>query len=341
MRVPRILTLDSTHLDAAAELLARQQAALRNARPELPQGYTRPDASRPLIEAQLGAPQAHGVAAFDGSHMVAFLVGAPRYEPIWNRAAWSPIEGQAIDPRADRDILRDLYAVWSQHWVDRGVFFHYVHAPTDDRAVQDAWFDLNFGRMQAHALLALDDLPARTATEFEIRRLAPDEIDLIAPLHDLIGVHQISSPAYAISLPERFETMLADYAEDLADPDSHYWVALDRGAPVGLAAFYEMQPGIMVPGGAWELGTAMTAPEARGRGVQRALLQAGADEARERGDTHLVTDWRTANLLSSRSWTRLGFRPTHYRMHRAVDQRVAWADVARRSGRSAAGPASV
>jgi ribosomal protein S18 acetylase RimI-like enzyme len=325
MPPPQIVSLDASHVDAAARVLALQQARLRQLRPELPDAFTHVDATRPLVEAQLTATGAHGVAAFDGSQMVAFLIGAPRYEPIWNRAAWSPIEGQAIDPDADRDILRDVYAVWSQHWVDRGIFFHYVHAPADDRAAQDAWIDLNFGRMQAHALLALDAVPAADADAFEIRRMATGEADLIGRLKPLIPVHQTTTPTYAITLPERFEAMDADYAEDLADPDSHYWVALDAGAAVGIAAFYPMPPGIMVPEGAWELGVAMTDPGARGRGVQRALLAAGAEEIRATGATHIVTDWRTANLLSSRSWTKLGFRPTHHRMHRAVDQRVAWA----------------
>lgn len=325
MPPPHIVPLDTSRVDAAAQLLALQQAWSRRLRPELPEAFTHVDATRPLVDAQLAAAGAHGIAAFDGGEMVAFLIGAPRYEPIWNRAAWSPIEGQAIHPDADRDILRDVYAVWSQHWVDRGIFFHYVHAPADDRAAQDAWIDLNFGRMQAHALLALDAVPAADADAFEIRRMAPDEDDLIDQLKPLIAVHQTTTPAYAITLPERFEAMDADYAEDLADPDSHYWVALDAGAAVGIAGFYPMPPGTMVPEGAWELGVAMTAPQARGRGVQRALLAAGAGEIRATGATHIVTDWRTANLLSSRSWMRLGFLPTHYRMHWAIDQRVAWA----------------
>jgi GNAT superfamily N-acetyltransferase len=81
----------------------------------------------------------------------------------------------------------------------------------------------------------------------------------------------------------------------------------------------------MTPDGAWELGAAMTAPDARGRGIQRALLDAGFAAAREAGARHSITDWRTANLLSSRSWTAFGYRPTHFRLHRAVDPRVAWA----------------
>jgi GNAT superfamily N-acetyltransferase len=70
----------------------------------------------------------------------------------------------------------------------------------------------------------------------------------------------------------------------------------------------------------------MTLPEARGRGLMRALVAAGFAAAREAGATYAVADWRTAALPTHRTWTGLGFRPTHYRLHRHVDERVAWAD---------------
>ncbi len=81
----------------------------------------------------------------------------------------------------------------------------------------------------------------------------------------------------------------------------------------------------MVPGGVWELAVAMTRPEARGRGLMRALLAGGFAEAREAGASHCIADWRTASLPTDRSWTALGFRPTHYRLHRHVDERISWA----------------
>jgi hypothetical protein len=60
--------------------------------------------------------------------------------------------------------------------------------------------------------------------------------------------------------------------------------------------------------------------------VARALLAAGFAEARAAGASHCITDWRTASLPTHRSWTALGFRPTHFRLHRHIDERVAWAD---------------
>jgi hypothetical protein len=39
---------------------------------------------------------------------------------------------------------------------------------------------------------------------------------------------------------------------------------------------------------------------------------------RDAGFTSAVSDWRATNLLSSRAWTALGFRPSFYRLHRRI-----------------------
>ena len=38
-----------------------------------------------------------------------------------------------------------------------------------------------------------------------------------------------------------------------------------------------------------------------------------------------MTDWRTASLSTHRSWTALGYRPLFFRLHRHIDERIAWA----------------
>jgi GNAT superfamily N-acetyltransferase len=324
-----VVPFEHSHLEAAADLLARRQAWLREGDPSLPETFARSDSTRPLLEGLLNGAEAHGVAGLLDGRLVAFLVGSPRYEPVWNRAVWSPIEGSAVEPDADRDIIRDLYAAWAPHWIERGIFLHYVHAPAADGALLDAWFALNFGKMQAHATRDLGAVDGGVARGFEIRPIGPEQAHLVAPLYDLIARHQLETPTYAVTLPERYDAFPADYAEDIADPGSRYWAVFDGDRPLGLAGFGDAHPGVMVPEGAWELGVAMTAPEARGRGVQRALLSVGFEAAREAGATHTITDWRTANLLSSRTWPKLGYRPTHVRLHRAIDPRVAWA---RRTG---------
>jgi GNAT superfamily N-acetyltransferase len=320
---PEIRALVLDDLDSAAALLAQRQERLRSVRPELPSAYTDPEACRPLLGAVLDLDGAHGVVAVGLDGVQAFLVGYPRPEPIWGRACWSPIEGQAYGKAAGPELMRDVYAAWSRHFVDRGFFRQYVHAPADDPALVDAWFTTGFGKMQAHAVRDLD-LPA-VESPFQLRRMTPDDLDRIEPLMALISTQLVKSPAYAISLPERYGLYRQDYADELQDPASHYWLAEEDGRAVGLAGFVEAEPGPMVPEGAWELADAKTAPQARGRGVARALVAAGFAEARAAGASHCITDWRTASLATHRSWTALGFRPTHFRLHRHIDERIAWA----------------
>ena len=81
----------------------------------------------------------------------------------------------------------------------------------------------------------------------------------------------------------------------------------------------------MTPDGAWELVVAMTRSESRRRGLIRALMARGFAEVRASGATHCEADWRTASLPTHRTWTALGWRPTYYRLHRHIDERIAWA----------------
>ena len=66
------------------------------------------------------------------------------------------------------------------------------------------------------------------------------------------------------------------------------------------------------------LGVAATVPEARGRGLQRALWAHAVRWALELGYERCDTDWRSTNVEADRCWTALGFRPTRYRLHRLV-----------------------
>jgi GNAT superfamily N-acetyltransferase len=323
-----IAPLLTEHLDAAAELLAARQSRLRPLRPELPAAYTQPAACRPVLEELLNRPASHGVAAFDErGTMAGYLVGWHRTEEIWGRAAWSPIEGSALAEGIDVERIRDLYAVWADHFVQRGIFRHYVHAAADDADLQAAWFRTGFGQMQAHASLRIpaDVRPPRD-TPFVIRPATPADAELLRPIFPIIPAALMRPPAYAMSPPERFDTVQDDYATDLADPQSHYWLAEEGGVALGAVGFWEPdEPAPMLPDGATEMAVAMTLPEARGRGVIRALVETAWADARSRGIEWAITDWRTAALATHRSWIALGYRPLYYRLHRHIDERIAWA----------------
>lgn len=322
--MPSVIPLTAEHVGAAADLLAARQRALRAVRPELPAAV----AFEALVETALAEDGAHGVIAFHDGRPGAFLLGAHRTPEIWGRAAWSPVTGSAADPAlgaAGGELLRDCYAAWSRWFVDRGIFRHYVHAPVDDAAASAAWFNTGFGRMQTHAVCPVDALRADPPVGISIREATPDDLDGIAPLIPAIPTLLTASPAYAITLPETYLTHRAGWADELAEPEGPLLLAVEGERILALAAFNEAAPGPMVPDGAWELSVGMTLPESRGRGIMRALVAAGFARMTAAGASHCVIDWRTASLTTDRVWTALGWVPTHHRLHRHVDERVAWA----------------
>jgi GNAT superfamily N-acetyltransferase len=318
--------ISGADLDAASELLAARQRRLRGARPSLPVAYDDPAACRPLIEALLQVDGAFGLlGTLDGAPF-GFLLGHPRHEPIWGRAAWSPIEGSALADGADPELIRDLYAAWSLHFVREGFFRQYVHAAVDEPQLMTAWVRTGFGQMQAHAMRDLT-LVADPPKGVTVRRAEVPDIDRIEPLLPLVALALMRPPAYAISLPEGIRSYRATWEEELGEPGARHWLAEQDGHGLAMASLYEADPGPLVPDGAVELAVAMTLPAERGRGLMRALLAAAFAEAQQAGATSCVTDWRTASLPTHRSWTALGFSPTHYRLHRHIDERIAWADI--------------
>jgi GNAT superfamily N-acetyltransferase len=319
-----IRRLETNDVPLAADLLAQRQRRLRARRPELSEAHESADAWLPMLGALLERPGAYGVLGTLDGHPAGFLAGFARQEEIWARACWSPSEGSALTDDVDPELMRDLYAAWSLHFVQRGFFRQYVHAATDEPDLMAAWMRTGFGQMQAHALRGLDLPPAPPSPGVTLRRAGPDDLDLLEPLLPLIGQALQQPPAYAVSLPETMAVYRPGWEEEIVEPDAHHWVALEDGRAVAMASLYEGADGPMAPAGAWELSTAMTLPEERGRGLVRALLAAAFAEAREAGATACVADWRTASLPTHRAWTALGFVPTHYRLHRHVDERIAW-----------------
>lgn len=325
LRDLRVRSMAPDDLPAAAAVLAQRQGRLRASRAELPAAFTRVEACLPVLRAVLDHPGAHGVVLADGDRTVGYLAGWPRPEEIWGRAAWSPMEGCALADDVPAEGVRDLYAAWSEHFVRQGYFRQYVHAAVDDPELMAAWVRTGFGQMQAYALRDLT-LEGKAPAGVTLRRAVPGDIEGMEPLIPLIAHQLMRPPAYAIRLPEELASYRDSWAEELSEPEAHHWVAeQEDGRILAMATFYATDPAPMVPDGAWELAVAMTLAEARGRGLMRALVAAGFAEARAAGATCCETDWRTGSLATHRTWIALGWRPTHYRMHRHVDERIAWA----------------
>ncbi|MEA2677720.1 MAG: hypothetical protein QOJ81_1861 [Chloroflexota bacterium] len=308
-------------LDAAAELLADRHRRHRLAWTALNPAYEEADAARALIAALLEREGASGSMVVAGEDAVAYVLGAPK-DASWGANVWVDDAGSAgTEPEA----IRLAYADAAARWRAAELTHHYVVTPATDGTIVDAWFRLSFGLQHVHAVRELPpaDFTVR-ANGLVIRPAERRDIDAMVALDPVLPGHVNSSPVFsrlAIPTPEE---ALEEVEQDFDDARFTPFVAEHDGRVVGAATYCSIEVSngntvMMRPASAGFLGYAAVAPDARGLGAGRALGDACLVWARDNGYEWVATDWRSTNLEADRTWRAAGFRPTFYRLFRAID----------------------
>jgi GNAT superfamily N-acetyltransferase len=308
-------------IDDAARLLAARHRRQRAVESGLSPLYEDAAAARAEIEGVAAKDGASGAVAFRRGQVVGYLVGAPR-PPSWGPNIWVEGSGHAV---AEPETARDLYAFAATRWVEEGATSHYAVVPATDPALVDAWFRVGFGQQHVHAIreAAAPTETLRPRDGLVIRRAERRDIPILGRLEVVLGEHQVQSPVFSRVGPPTLEDATNEWEEGFDDPRFTTFVAEHDGLVIGSAVGCPIEEssehhGIVRPARAGFLGFAAVLPEARGLGAGRALGEAVLIWARDGGHPTVVTDWRETNLLSSRAWPSLGFRPTFRRLFRAI-----------------------
>ena len=307
--------LEDQHLDAAAALLAKRHARHRAAEPLLPEVSD----FREQLERDLGHELASGVAALSGDNLVAYVIGRVEVDSmLGDRRAIVDFAGCAARP-GRAELIRDLYSALAARWVAAGATRHLVLLPASDEALLDPWLRLAFGVQFVWAVRETEAMKPVEAG-VTIRPGTPDDLALVAQLDRILHEYQAGPPSFSGMPIASDEEFRADWS-DLWDDGELYthFVAERSGRPVGHLVLYRRPTGdLRVPENNIDLSHAVTLPAARRSGVSLALTGHALTWAHERGFGSMTIDWRSVNLLSSRFWPRRGFRPTYYRLYRAL-----------------------
>ena len=315
-----LLPFDASHVPDAARLLAARHRAHRQAEPLLSARHEDPAACEAEVSAVLALDDASGAVAVRDGRVVGYLLGAPKPDATWGPNVWVESAGLAAEEAED---LRDLYAAAATRWVDEGRTAHYVLVPAHDQAAVGAWFRLAFGHQHTHAIREVPTEPPSAPACVVVRRAVRADIPALARLDLELPLHQGLAPTFSAGDLGSYEESVQEWEEDFGDPEFATFVAEHDGRVVGSAVGCPLDKsstndGLARPENAGFLGFAAVFPADRGLGAGRALGEAVLDWSREQRHSCVVTDWRATNLLSSRAWPALGFRPTYLRLHRLL-----------------------
>ena len=303
-------------LDAAGVLLAARHRAHRAAEPLLSERFEDPGASRAEIASLWAKEHASGAVALRDGKLVGFLLGTRKDDQTWGANVWIEAAGYAA---AEPEIVRDLYAIASQRWVDEGRTRHYAVVPAlDDQT--DAWFRLSFGAQQAHGITAVE---AR-AWPPDTRHADRDDLEALIALAPLVSDHHEVAPVFSgIAWDEEPDELYAVLAAEIANDQVGELVyerdgQIVAGFELAPAEQVSMHHGLAQPDRAACITWAASRPDVRGSGAGLALMEAALAWAHEQGYATMVTDWRETNLLSSRFWPARGFRRSFLRLYRSI-----------------------
>ncbi len=315
-----VLPFDESHLPEAGRLLAERHRRHRVAEPLLPGAPEDPSVAEAEVAAALAAEDASGAVAVRDGRVVGYLLGAPKPGSLWGPNVWVESAGQAVEEAED---VRDLYAAAATRWVEEGRTAHYALVPAHDEALVDAWFRLAFGHQHTHGIREVPSGPAPAPPRVRVRRAVREDIPSLARLEVELPAHQGLAPTFSAGAPCSYEESLQEWEEDFDDPAFATFVAEHEGRVVGSAVGCPLEKsrihgGLTRPVNAGFLGFAAVFPAARGLGAGRALGEAVLSWSAEQRHSCVVTDWRVTNLLSSRAWPALGFRPSFVRVHRLL-----------------------
>jgi ribosomal protein S18 acetylase RimI-like enzyme len=309
--VLEVRPFDEADVEAAAGLLAERHGRHRAAEPLL---APLEDPHAQIVRAREPEGTSGAVAVVDG-RVAGYLLGSLRENEWWGRHAWVGLAGHAAE---DPELVRDLYRFLAERWVADGAELHVAFVPAVPE-LAEPWFRLAFAHMQAHGLRESGCEPRALPQGLVVREGTIDDLRATPALVTQIWEHHKGASTFTgITVPP-VETFLADWAEVLAEPGIGYFVAELDGSVVGHLLMEPEEPDLARPPGSVYLAVAATLPEARGSGAGLALTERALAWAQEAGHPTVQTDWRVANLESSRFWPRRGFRETFYRMARRIN----------------------
>ena len=312
--------LDGAAVERAGALVAREQAAARRVRPELPSGFEDAGVCAAALQ-RLCDSGHHGLVATDNGRVVAVITATARQHPAGGRYARLPAEGFAVDPDlADpTGVLAAAFGDLASPLIAGGVLRYYLLHTALPR-LTEALSNLGFGRRGAYGVQPA--APRRRCSAVAVRIARAEDLDTVARLALVEIQHRSAPPMFAPPHAPSLADLAAEHRALHEGGAVHLLATLD-GRDVGLLTIELTSPAPrLCPDGQPYIGPTATLPGARGRGVGHALVEAALTWAHDHGYQWISVDFDTANPLSRPFWLNAGFHPAGYGVLRLIDSGV-------------------
>jgi GNAT superfamily N-acetyltransferase len=312
--------LDGATVERAGLLVAREHAAARQVRPELPAAFDRPDVCAAALQ-RLCDSGHHGLVVMSEGRAAAVMTATARDNPVVGRYALMLPDGFAVDPDLTDPtrVLAAAFADLAAPLIAGGIRrFYLLHTALP--RLDEALSNLGFGRRSCYGIQPA--APRRgSSSAVAVRIAGAGDLETIARLVLVEIQHRSTPPQFAPRQDQPLAGLIAGHRALREGGAVHLLAALD-GHDAGLLTIELTSPvPRLCPDGQPYIGPTATLPGARGQGVGHALVDTALTWAHDHGYHWVSVDFDTANPLSRPFWLHAGFRPAGYGVLRLLDAR--------------------
>jgi GNAT superfamily N-acetyltransferase len=234
------------------------------------------------------------------------------------RAALSLEWMHAIDEGLETPAYNALYRRAASAWQESGVQIHAVSLLAGSPASEKAWFWNGFGLAVVDAVRSNRTIEAPVPDGFTLRQAERSDA---ATLCELEAEHVQHYAAPPVLMPLRHASNPAEMDGFLSTPGSRIWLAEKDGAAAAYLQFQDISDGaaeVVRCSDNTAITGAYTRPQQRGLGLAPALLDAGLQDAAQRGFKRCSVDFESFNPEASAFWMRY-FTPVSFSLIRVPE----------------------
>jgi GNAT superfamily N-acetyltransferase len=330
-----IVPFGDEHLEAACRLLAARHRCMKRQDTYLVDEFADSRSWSELLASARSMAQTPGLVALADGDVAGYLLWTYDDTPPGGLfSSFSPpggveatLNGFVVDPDCPF-VARRLYAAASKEWIADGRGMHLLPAAATESQVLDELYGLGFGRL--FSLAARDPGAAQAGGDqphLQFRQAVPGDEDTVRQLAEDLWRSYSEPPVHFPFVPESMPDLYAHADRYVADPGSPVWLAERQGRAEALQVFltpesneWFLAPPLTPPGVIY-LFWASTSPEARGNGVNSALLAHTSLWAQQQGHSMMLLHYLDASFASE-YWKRQGFRPVSHWLRRSIDSRA-------------------
>ena len=319
-----IKNFNREHLGDATSLLYKTQKIVLGELKIIP--YLTLDKCLKIIEDELKKEVSSSYMLFHDERLVGYIIATIKKDPVWGNKGWINL-GACVIEDDYVDQLGFLYEKIAAEWVEQKIFQHYFVVYASLRNKIDTMNELGFAKEQTYGIMKLDRAsgiyPETERPDLTVRLAEKKDQKQISGFSRIIALFQSKSPCFAAS-PEQYLNGLDEGFSDLTEDEEGilYVVEID-GKILGFQLYYRSESAsLLEPENSVELAVSAISEDARGKGAGYKLTSHALNDFKKNGNELFTTDWRCANLLSSRFWPKIGFKPLAYRLVRSVDQSI-------------------